>query len=160
MRPRHLALAAALALLAALPPATAAGARHDTAKSIVIRAHSLLLHAQAFTINPRIPEQAGNRIVFTERLLSPQGKAIGHDYADCVRTFDEHSLCTGVYAFRRGQIMVQLLQPSLTAKVTYRQAITGGTGRFTGAYGTVTVHQGAAKSGGDRFTFRIRVPRR
>ena len=159
MRSRRLATAVALALLAALPPATAAAARHRTTKTVVIHAHSLLLKAQVFTINPRVPEQQGNRIVFTERLLSPKGKAIGHDYADCVRLFDERSLCSGVYDFRRGQIMVQLLQPMLTGKVTYEQAITGGTGRFAGAWGTVTVNQGAAKSG-DRFTFRIHVPRR
>jgi hypothetical protein len=51
-----------------------------------------------------------------------------------------------------GQVMVQLLQPGRQG--TYRQAITGGTGRYAGARGTVTVRQG---DGGDRFTFRIRV---
>jgi hypothetical protein len=34
------------------------------------------------------------------------------------------------------------------------QAITGGTGRYADARGTVTVRQG---TGGDRFTFRILV---
>ena len=159
MRPRHLATAAALALLAALAPATATAARPKATRTVVIHAHSQLVKAQVFTINPRAPEQQGNRILFTERLLSPKGRTIGHDFADCVRLFDERSLCTGVYAFRRGQIMVQLLQPQLTGRVTYEQAITGGTGRFAGAWGTVTVHQGAAKAG-DRFTFRIHVPRR
>jgi hypothetical protein len=38
----------------------------------------------------------------------------------------------------------------------YDQAITGGTGRFAGARGIVTVDQ---RGDGDRFTFRIRVPR-
>jgi hypothetical protein len=46
----------------------------------------------------------------------------------------------------------QLLQPGQQS--TYRQAITGSTGRYAGARGTVTVRQG---DGGDRFTFRIRV---
>jgi hypothetical protein len=50
--------------------------------------------------------------------------------------------------------MVQLIQPG--AAGTYTQAITGGTGRYAGARGTVTVRQ---QSGGDRFTFRLRVPR-
>jgi hypothetical protein len=150
MRPRHLATAAALALLAALAPATATAARPKATRTVVIHAHSQLVKAQV---------KQGDRIIFTERLLSPKGRTIGHDFADCARLFDQRSLCTGVYDLRRGQIMVQLLQPQLTGRVTYEQAITGGTGRFAGASGTVTVNQGAAKAG-DRFTFRIHVPRR
>jgi hypothetical protein len=150
MRPRHLATAAALALLAALAPATATAARPKATRTVVIHAHSQLVKAQV---------KQGDRIIFTERLLSPKGRTIGHDFADCARLFDERSLCTGVYDLRRGQLMVQLLQPQLTGRLTYEQAITGGTGRFAGARGTVTVNQGAAKAG-DRFTFRIHVPRR
>jgi hypothetical protein len=150
MRPRHFATPAVLALLAALAPATATAARPKATRTVVIHAHSQLLNAQV---------KQGDRIIFTERLLSPKGRTIGHDFADCARLFDQRSLCTGVYDLRRGQIMVQLLQPQLTGRVTYEQAITGGTGRFAGASGTVTVNQGAAKAG-DRFTFRIHVPRR
>jgi hypothetical protein len=49
--------------------------------------------------------------------------------------------------------MVQLIQPGPTG--TYAQAITGGTGRYAGATGTVTVDQ---HGGGDRFTFHVRLP--
>jgi hypothetical protein len=150
MRPRHFATAAVLALLAALAPATVIAARPKATRTVVIHAHSQLVNAQV---------KQGDRIIFTERLLSPKGRTIGHDFADCARLFDERSLCTGVYDLRRGQLMVQLLQPQLTGRLTYEQAITGGTGRFAGAWGTVTVNQGAAKAG-DRFTFRIHVPRR
>jgi hypothetical protein len=51
--------------------------------------------------------------------------------------------------------MVQLVQPAPTG--TYTQAITGGTGKYAGVTGTVTVRQ---RAGGDRFTFHIRVPAR
>jgi hypothetical protein len=156
MRPRHIAIAAALALFAAVPPATAAAARHATSRIVVIRAHSQLVNAQAIDANPT--GTSGDRILLTEKVLNAKGRTIGHDFADCVRLFDERSLCTGVYDLRRGQLMVQLLQPALSGRLTYRQAITGGTDRFDGASGAVTVHQGAA--GVDRFTFRIRVPRR
>jgi hypothetical protein len=65
-------------------------------------------------------------LVFTEGLFDRRGRRIGSDAASCVRLFD-----TG----------------------TYDQAVTGGTGRFDGVRGTVTVDQQAA---GDRFTFRLR----
>ena len=91
-------------------------------------------------------------LVFTEKLFNSRGKQIGSDAASCVRLFDVTSLCTGVYKLRGGQLMVQLLQPGPTG--TYDQAITGGTGRFAGARGTVTVAQGG---GGDHFTFKVRL---
>jgi hypothetical protein len=42
----------------------------------------------------------------------------------------------------------------LSGTLTYDQAITGGTGRYDGARGTVRVAQGPS---GDRFTFKIRL---
>jgi hypothetical protein len=121
------------------------------ARTIVLDARSQLEQAQSVDNEPAGPS-AGDLLVFTERLLDSLGKQIGSDSAVCVRLFDERSLCTGTYVLRGGQVMVQLLQPGQS--VTYRQAITGGTGRYAGARGTVTVRQGG---GGDRFTFRIRV---
>ena len=72
--------------------------------------------------------------------------------ATCVALFDATLLCTATYVLPGGQVMVQLLQPG--PRGTYDQAITGGTGRYGGARGTVAVRQSDA---GDRFTFRIRV---
>jgi hypothetical protein len=95
---------------------------------------------------------AGDLLVFTERLLDSSGEQIGSDSAVCVRLFDERSLCTGTYVLHGGQVFVQLLQPGRGH--IYSQAITGGTGRFAGARGTVTVRQG---DGVDRLMFRIRV---
>ena len=97
-------------------------------------------------------DSPGDVLVFTEKLFNSRGKQIGSDAASCVRLFDVTSLCTGVYKLRGGQLMVQLLQPGPTG--TYDQAITGGTGRFAGARGTVTVAQ---RAGGDHFKFRIRL---
>jgi hypothetical protein len=95
---------------------------------------------------------AGDVLVFTEKLFNRGGKQVGTDAATCTRLFDQRSLCTGAYVFRKGQVMVQLVQPGPTG--TYTQAIVGGTGAYTGARGTVTVAQSGA---GDRFTFHIRL---
>ena len=103
--------------------------------------------------NPPAGHSAGDVLIFTESLLDSSGSVVGRDAAVCTGLFDETMLCNGVYALSGGQIMVQLLQPGLTG--TYDQPITGGTGQFAGATGTVTVVQGAS---GDRFRFRIRVP--
>ena len=101
--------------------------------------------------SPPTGDSPGDLLVFTEKLYNARGKQVGTDAAQCVRLFDATSLCTGLYKLPGGQVMVQLLQPGPTG--TYDQAITGGTGRYAGARGTVRVAQQA--SGGDRFTFRI-----
>lgn len=90
---------------------------------------------------------------FTETLTNASGKRVGRDAAVCTRLFDASHLCTGVYVLSGGQITVQLVQPGPSG--TYTQAITGGTRRYAGASGTVTVRQDPA---GDRFSFRVRVP--
>ena len=135
----------ALALSAA--PAGAKG--HG--RTITIKARSQIEHVQLVD-NAPTGDSPGDMLVFTEQLFDSHGKRIGGDAATCVRLFDATSLCTGLYKLPGGQVMVQLLQPGPTG--TYDQAITGGTGRFAGARGTVTVAQ---QSGGDRFTFKIRT---
>jgi hypothetical protein len=144
----------AIAALAAAIPTATAKPRRDGDRLIKIQARSTLENARAVD-NAPAGVSAGDVLIFTERLLDARGRVIGSDAAVCTRLFDQRSLCTGAYTFkRRGQVMVQLIQPGPTG--TYTQAITGGTGRFAGARGTVTVRQGLP--GGDRFSFRMRVP--
>ena len=140
---------ATVALFATVAPATAS--REARGHTIVIRAHSQVEHA-AVVDNPPTGHSAGDVLVFTENLLGAKGTSIGHDAATCTTLFDARSLCTGAYVLHGGQVHVQLVQPGPTGR--YDQAITGGTGRFARATGTVTVDQG---SGSDRFTFRIHV---
>jgi hypothetical protein len=135
----------ALALSAAPADAKSHG------RTITIKARSQIEHAQAVD-NAPTGASPGDLLIFTEQLFDSHGKRIGGDAATCVRLFDATSLCTGIYKLPGGQVMVQLLQPGPTG--TYDQAITGGTGRFAGARGTVTVAQ---QSSGDRFTFKIRT---
>ena len=139
---------AALAVLVLAAPPVAAKSRERTIK---LTARSQIEHAQVVDSAPT-GDSPGDVLIFTERLVDRHGKRIGSDAASCVRLFDKTSLCQGTYKLPGGRLMVQLLQPGPTG--TYDQAITGGTGRFDGARGTVRVAQ---KSGGDRFTFRIRL---
>jgi hypothetical protein len=97
-------------------------------------------------------DSPGDLLVFTEKLYNARGKQVGTDAAQCVRLFDATSLCTGVYKLRGGQIHVQLVQPGPTG--VYDQAVTGGTGKYAGVRGTVTVDQ---HPGADRFTFKLRL---
>ena len=135
-------------LLVAAPPVGAAKGH----RQVTIKARSQLDRVQ-FVDNAPTGDSAGDMLIFTEKLFNSRGKQIGSDAASCVRLFDATSLCTGTYKLPKGRLMVQLLQPGPTG--TYDQAITGGTGRYAGARGTVRVAQQA--TGGDRFTFRIRL---
>jgi hypothetical protein len=142
---------ATLALGAAVAPATASREKSH-AQTIVIKARSQLDHAQ-FVDNGAPGSSPGDVLLFTEKLLNSKGRSIGSDAATCTSLFDARSLCTGAYTLKGGQVLVQLVQPGPTG--IYNQAITGGTGRFARANGTVTVDQ---SPGGDRFTFRIHIP--
>lgn len=144
-----IALVAAGALALAAGPAAAKG-HHG---KLTIKATSKVDQVRLID-NAPTGDSPGDVLVFTEKLYNARGKQIGSDSATCVRLFDPSSLCTGVYKLPGGRLMVQLEQPSLSGTLTYDQAITGGTGRFDGARGTVRVAQSPS---GDRFTFKIRL---
>jgi hypothetical protein len=133
----------------AVAPGTAAAKGHHG--RLTLKATGKVEHA-AVVDNAPTGDSPGDVLVFTEKLFNARGKQIGSDAAQCVRLFDQTSLCTGVYKLRGGQIHVQLVQPGPTG--TYDQAVVGGTGRFAGARGVVTVDQNPA---GDRFTFKLRL---
>jgi hypothetical protein len=144
MTKRLVGIAAVLAV-AGLPATAEAGRR-----TIILKATSQVERAHLVD-NAPAGRSAGDMLIFTEKLFDLQGRQIGDDAATCVSVFDETWLCTGTYRLPGGRLMVQLLQPG--PGVVYDQAITGGTGRYAGARGTVTVDQ---RPDGDRFTFRIR----
>jgi hypothetical protein len=147
---RNALIVLALAGVGAVAVASAAsGGRHPAA--VTIHAQSKLDHVQLVENAPQ-GRSAGDVLVFTEQLLDAKGHQIGSDAATCTYLFDQRSQCTGTYVLPGGQVMVQLIQPGPTG--TYTQAIVGGTGRYARATGVVVVDQ---QSGGDRFTFRIRL---
>lgn len=150
MRRKALAGIGVPALIVAIALAVTAHGESRPA-TITLHAHSQLEHVQGVD-SPPTGRSAGDQLVFTEKLLDGKGNVIGRDAASCTALFDEQSLCTGTYVFGGGQIMVQLRQPSLGGDLRYSQVITGGTGRFARASGTVTVHQ---QPSGDHFTFHV-----
>jgi hypothetical protein len=143
-------LAAALFAVLAGPGVAAA-----CSKAITLTAHSKLDHAAAVEAPP-VGRSAGDEVIFTETLFNNAGRRIGSDAATCTYLFDQRSLCRGAYILRRGQLQTQLIQPNLSGTRIYDQAIIGGTGRYAGAWGTITVHQHT--TGGDTLVFRIRLP--
>jgi hypothetical protein len=153
MRRRIAIWIAVPALLGAVALAGAANGKGRPEK-VTLQARSQLEQIRVIDNAPS-GRSAGDMLIFTEKLIDRDGNEIGHDAATCTSLFDKRSLCTGTYILQGGQIMVQLLQPSLTGALNYTQPITGGTGRYARATGTVTVRQ---RPTGDRFTFRIRLP--
>jgi Allene oxide cyclase barrel like domain len=140
-------------LIAAIALAVTANGQSREGK-ITLHARSQLEHAHVVDNAPS-GHSVGDVLIFTERLLDSNDHVIGHDAASCTFLFGKRSLCTGGYFLPDGQITVQLRQPGLGGTVTYTQAITGGTRRYAGATGTVTVDQ---QPSGDRFTFNIQLP--
>lgn len=150
---------AALSIASARAPSTA-GNRSRTARvasTITFRLSSHLQHAQSVD-NPPSGRSAGDLLVLTERLVNAHGRQVGTDAGTCVALFDQRSLCTGAFVLAQGQITIQILQPNLTGKRTFTEVVTGGTGHYAGAAGTVTDQQGAASNSGDQLLFQIRVP--
>jgi hypothetical protein len=141
----------ALVTVGALALSAGPAAAKGHGRTITIKATSKIDQVQVVD-NAPTGASAGDVLVFTEKLYNAHGKQIGSDAATCVSLFDGTSLCTGAYKLPGGQVMVQLVQPGPTG--TYDQAVVGGTGRFTGARGKVTVDQ---QPGGDRFTFKLKV---
>jgi hypothetical protein len=148
---------AALSSASARAPSTARDRSARVASTITFRLSSQLQHAQSVDNAPS-GRSAGDLLVLTERLLNAHGRQVGTDAGTCVALFDQRSLCTGAFVLAQGQIMIQILQPNLTGKRTFTEVVTGGTGRYAGAAGTVTDHQGAASNSGDQLLFQIRVP--
>jgi len=146
-------------VLASATPSAIADASRRAVRAGVPSTHAVTLEATSSVTDVQVIDSApagpsaGDVLVFTEEILDLGGRSIGSDAATCTRLFDTTMLCQGVYVLQDGQVLVQLLQPGPTG--TYTQAITGGTGKYAGARGTVTLNQHPS---GDRFSFRILLP--
>jgi hypothetical protein len=95
-------------------------------------------------------KQGTNSITFRESLTS--GKTvIGHDLVTC-KTLTKSSLhCDATFTFRRGT--VHAVGKILFSKLHNVLAIVGGTRRFKGAKGTMTLADVTSKASAERFEF-------
>lgn len=82
----------------------------------------------------------GDSFVFTSR-LSKDGRTVGHTGVECTVTSvaREETQCLGSAKFRDGQITVQGLLSGEPQRFSF--AITGGTGDYEGAEGTLVVRE-------------------
>jgi hypothetical protein len=93
-------------------------------------------------------KKTGDTETFKEH-LTVGGKRVGHDVITCV-PHGARMLCHGIISLRNGQIRVRVIAgggPDTTG------TITGGTGGYSHAHGTVRLH--GLPHGRDRITFRI-----
>jgi hypothetical protein len=84
----------------------------------------------------------GDRYIFRSRLEDAQDAVVGHLYVDCSVQFAKRDSCSQIYDIpARGTITAEGLIPVAELEVggTWVLAITGGTGDFENAGGSVTV---------------------
>ena len=104
------------------------------------------------------PPSRGDMVVFTKRLSTPSGKRAGLMHVVCTVTVPRPSLetslfqCDGTYALRGGTLAISHGGP-ISAR-TLRLAVTGGTGAYAGARGTIVSQAGSGDEARD--TVRLR----
>ena len=87
-------------------------------------------------------ESVGDMFAFSS-LLTKHGRTVGHTGVACTVTSLERAeaQCVGTASLRRGQITVQGLIGEESDEEEFELAITGGTGAYEGAEGTLVVRE-------------------
>lgn len=119
-------------------PATGGGPGRDGDHRHTVRVNAITTEEALVDVGE--PDfSLGDSFVFSAKLMR-HGKKVGHAGVVCTITSvkREMSQCAGTVTLRRGQIAVQGLT---TADEEFPLPITGGTGAFEGAGGTLVVHQ-------------------
>ena len=96
-------------------------------------------------------KQGTRSITFVESLASGR-TIIGHDLVTCTTLTTTSLHCDARFTFRRGT--VHAVGTILYSKVHNVLAIVGGTRRFKGARGTMTLADVTSKASAERFVFR------
>lgn len=167
MRPiRSACLGTATALvtrLACAPVAAAAATDHDSAhaesKGRVITLTGRLAQQSRFPVNPGGSPAQGDRTVFRSVLYDQKGKQVGETGGTCTTTRVEDGgaeECVVTYTLPDGRLSVQgmlfgILVPG--PPPSFDNAITGGTGKYERARGSV--HADTIAPGKRRFTIHL-----
>jgi hypothetical protein len=130
---------AAGAAIAATAPAHTARARPIHLVEVERNSTQLDLGARGFS--------PGDRQTISSDLFTPSGHKAGRLDDDCAITqagARPEAVCSFVITLRQGQLSGSFAQNLTARDADKRQAITGGTGRFTDAHGELRVgHEGA-----------------
>jgi hypothetical protein len=96
----------------------------------------------------------GDMEVIRQVLYSPSisGRAIGRAYLLCTFMSHRSRQCTATYLLPRGKIVVA---GALDSRLFYQLAVTGGTGLYDNARGTLTVTSTGFKPRRDVLIFRL-----
>jgi len=130
----------AVALCLAFGPVLAASAATPvTASQIIV----LVARQVSATLVP-VPGQTGHQLVpgdqlvFTES-LTLDGASYGHDAIHCVIVTAADAVCVGAFELPGGQLTIAGDAGSVNSHGSKTVAVTGGTGRYLGARGQLTI---------------------
>ncbi|AJF65641.1 allene oxide cyclase barrel-like domain-containing protein [Streptomyces vietnamensis] len=154
MRPiRSACLGAATALvtlLACAPVAGAAatdtGSAHVGGKARTFSLKSVVQELHRFPVTPAVPGSVlqGDRVVIHSDLLDEADNKVGDTDGTCTTTrsgdpmlVDEAEQCIVTYTLPEGQITVQGMYYNYVSQGPFDNAITGGTGRYDKARGSL-----------------------
>jgi hypothetical protein len=148
---RRALVAVAAAMMLAFPPAAAA----DT---VVITVRSVTTYAVALDKDPKGEQNKGDRIVLRSRLSNvkaqfdkPRGAVVGTDRGTITFTSKTRIVVEGVAELPGGTIR---FRGAGTFGENEPIPVVGGTGRFSGARGTLTVGEGEMPLN----TYRLTLP--
>ncbi|MFE9933704.1 hypothetical protein [Streptomyces sp. NPDC005533] len=164
IRAASLGTATALVALLACAPVAAAAATsphpaHDKGKHRVITLTGELRQQTAFPVNTNGPAAQGDRTVFRSELFDQNHRSVGETNGTCTTTRTINGgaeVCVVTYTLPGGQLSVQgmvfgNLNPGRPP--SFDNAITGGTGEFDRARGSV--HADTIGVGMRRFTIDL-----
>jgi hypothetical protein len=142
---------AAVTVGVALP---AAGSSSHSDRHHALRVTATVTELAQLDLGAKGPS-LGDEIVFTGKLLRG-GHEIGHQGATCTTvSMQRHEAqCVATYWFGSGQVTAQALIV-LGDPTPYDGAVTGGTGRYTGAEGVVHVRPATATNPNGVLTFAL-----
>lgn len=147
-----LILVAATAVALAAPAAGKAKKRKPPLKFTLI---GKLASAHVVDNDPS-GASAGDVVIFSQTLFNRSGeKEVGSSRGECTRTSapEGDSLCEGAFLLKRGQITIQGVDPPETV-TRHPLVVTGGSGRYRGVRGEITVHHVTPVE--DRLDFKLK----
>jgi hypothetical protein len=124
----------AAALCLAFGPVLAASAGTAVTGSQTIG----LVARQVSAVLVPVPGQTGDQLVFTES-LTRNGASYGHDAIHRVIVTAADAICVGAFQLPGGQLTIAGDAGSVNSHRSKTVAVTGGTGRYQGARGQLTV---------------------